>query len=133
MHWIDGEPRQERRMGLWRGAKTAATARQRRLHRDARVLHAFIGVYCQQHHQPQSDSHCVTAAGWHYCPQCWELLQYALQRDKLCRLDPKPACKDCPVHCYAPDKRQRIRQVMGFAGQHFIRRGRLDWLWHYFF
>lgn len=43
-----------------------------------------------------------------------------------------PACKNCTVHCYAPEMRQRIRQVMKFSGIYFIKCGRLDWVWRYF-
>ncbi|NOR49648.1 MAG: hypothetical protein GQ530_01275, partial [Desulfuromonadales bacterium] len=39
----------------------------------------------------------------------------------------------CPVHCYAPEQREKVREIMRFSGQYLIKRGRLDLLWHYFF
>jgi len=67
-----------------------------------------------------------------WCESCNELLEYALLRLEKCPFDPKPKCKDCKVHCYKDDYRQRIREVMKFSGIHFVKRGRLDWLFKYF-
>ena len=67
------------------------------------------------------------------CTDCRELLVYAIARRRACPLDPKPACKDCPIHCYKPERRAEIRKIMRFSGRHLILRGRLDLLWHYFF
>jgi len=91
--------------------------------RDAATIEKFIAVYCRKKHG--------TAKG-ELCDDCADLLAYA--RDKLarCPLDPKPKCKDCPVHCYSDDYRQRIKDVMRFAGIYFVKRGRLDWLVRYF-
>ena len=56
----------------------------------------------------------------------------ALDRLDRCPQDPKPKCKDCAVHCYKPEYRRRIRAVMKFSGLYFVKRGRVDWLWKYF-
>ena len=87
------------------------------------MLRRFIEVYCRKHHAP---------AGGPLCRQCHELLDYARQRLAACPLDPKPKCKNCRVHCYRPEYRRQIREVMRFSGMHFVRRGRLDWLIRYF-
>lgn len=94
-----------------------------RVARDAKVLKAFIGVYCHKKHG--------TAVGG-LCPDCSTVLEYALRRNEKCPLDPKPKCKDCQTHCYKPEMRQKIREIMKFSGIYFIKRGRLDWLIHYF-
>jgi hypothetical protein len=47
-------------------------------------------------------------------------------------MDPKPKCKDCPVHCYKSEYRRRIKEVMRFSGIYFVKRGRVDWLIKYF-
>lgn len=96
--------------------------KEKRVARDAKVLRAFIGVYCQKKHG--------TADG--LCPECSSLLEYALRRNEKCPLDPKPKCRDCRVHCYKPEMRQKIKEIMKFSGIYFIKRGRLDWLLHYF-
>ena len=51
------------------------------------------------------------------CTQCSELLTYAHTRLSRCRFgNHKTTCKACPVHCYRPDMRQRMCQVMRWAG-----------------
>lgn len=35
----------------------------------------------------------------------------------------KPACRNCKVHCYKPEMRERMRRVMHYAGPRM--------LWHY--
>ncbi|WP_321530992.1 nitrous oxide-stimulated promoter family protein [uncultured Desulfuromonas sp.] len=105
----------------------------KRLAKDEKVLRVFIATYCRQNHLNGGVSAEREEQGRHYCAECAELLDYALQRLQRCPLNPKPACRDCPVHCYRSQMRERIRQVMKFSGLHFVKRGRLDWLWHYFF
>lgn len=113
----------------------------RRERKDLLVLAKFTSVYCRVHHrqhrQPLPAGHEIAAAlGLHrdgYCSECRAFLEYAFARRLRCPLDPKPACKHCPVHCYRPDYRQRVRDIMRFAGPYLMRRGRIDLLWHYFF
>lgn len=87
------------------------------------VLQKFIHVYCRKKHSPPKGQ---------MCESCAELLEYALLRLEKCPFDPKPKCKECKVHCYKDDYRQRIREVMKFSGIYFVKRGRLDWLFKYF-
>ncbi len=91
--------------------------------RDLATLEKFIAVYCRKKHRTPHRR---------LCDECDRLLDYARRRLAACRLDPKPKCKDCPVHCYADEYRRRIRDVMRFSGIYFVKRGRLDWLIRYF-
>ncbi len=91
--------------------------------KEARILRRFIEVYCR--------AHCSVRDG-RLCPDCQDLWEYASRKLEKCPFDPKPKCKDCTVHCYTPEYRQRIRQVMKFSGMHFAKRGRVDWLIRYF-
>jgi hypothetical protein len=91
--------------------------------RDREILRRFVGIYCKHHHQ---------ADGQGLCDNCAELLGYALEKLSRCPMDPKPKCKDCPVHCYDPEHRERIREVMKFSGVHLVKRGGVDWLLKYF-
>ena len=92
--------------------------------KDIRVLETFIGCYCRGKHQSPKRV---------LCPECAGLLGYARMKRGKCPLDPKPACKHCPVHCYGKVQRARIREVMAYSGRRLLLRGRLDLLWHYFF
>lgn len=79
----------------------------RRLQREARTVEAMIGLYCRHsgHASPTP------------CPECRELLDYALTRLEKCPFaGEKPTCANCTVHCYRPDMRDRVREVMRIAG-----------------
>lgn len=72
---------------------------------ELETLEKMLGIYCRARH-----------GGRPLCADCRELLAYSRERLRLCSRDPKPACKDCPVHCYSPAMRERIREVMRYAG-----------------
>ncbi len=79
--------------------------------REKKTVAAMIGLYCRAHHpgfrQP--------------CPECRQLLGYALLRIERCRFGAaKPVCSRCRVHCYAPGPREQIRRVMRFAGPRML-------------
>ena len=93
--------------------------------RQQESLTKFVEVYWRRHRH-------AAEAGSGLCTDCADLLAYASARLARCPLDPKPRCKDCRVHCYKPEYRQRMREVMRFSGLYFVKRGRVDWLVKYF-
>jgi hypothetical protein len=93
------------------------------IRREIDLLGAFIGIYCEKNHGQAEGV---------LCQGCDALLRYAQMRLEKCPYDPKPKCKDCRTHCYRPEERTKIREVMRFSGMHFVKRGRVDWLWKYF-
>ena len=90
--------------------------------KDKNLLEKFIGVYCRKEHHTNGKT---------LCTECSDLRNYAFEKLDNCHLDPKPKCKDCRVHCYKDPYRQKIKEVMKFSGIHFVKRGRLDWLFKY--
>jgi hypothetical protein len=85
----------------------------RRMQREARTMAAMIAVSCRRsrHAAPRP------------CPECRELLDYALGRLEKCPFaDEKPTCANCTVHCYRPDMRARVRVMMRTAGPHMVYR-----------
>ena len=69
-------------------------------------------IYCHHHHNTRGEV---------LCNECSALLNYALARiDKCTFLPDKPTCKNCVVHCYAPKKREAIKEVMRFAGPRML-------------
>jgi len=96
--------------------------------KDIQTLRRFIEIYCRGRHREADKS---VFMGVELCGQCRETLEYASRRRELCPLDPKPACKKCKIHCYEPEQRERIREVMRPSGMHLITRGRLDLILHY--
>ncbi|MFA5183020.1 MAG: nitrous oxide-stimulated promoter family protein [Syntrophales bacterium] len=82
----------------------------RRIDRETETIRKMIGIYCRDHH-PNND----------LCPDCRQLLEYAEKRTNSCPFGKdKPVCADCPVHCYKPEMRKRIREVMRYAGPRMI-------------
>ena len=85
-----------------------------RLTRKRRTLEAMIRLYCRDQH----------GGGSVLCETCTELLAYAGARLDACPYgEAKSTCARCPVHCYKPAMRERIRAVMRYAGPRM--------LWHH--
>jgi hypothetical protein len=110
--------------------------------RDLKTLIRFIEVYCHGHHdgRPRQaapmrgcDVAAIAGAAVELCPDCRKLLMHALVKRIHCPMDPKPACKHCPNHCYHPDYRSKIREVMAYSGRRLVLKGRLDYLLHLLF
>jgi hypothetical protein len=117
-------------------------ARESQLLRDLKTLATFIDVYCKHRHRGMSKTpvalktHDIARiCGRHLelCATCHKLLAHAFVKRTHCPFDPKPMCKQCPDHCYAPEYRVRIREVMKFSGRRLVLRGRLHYLRHLFF
>jgi len=94
------------------------------IEKQFKILKRFVDVYCRKHHDDYDNGP---------CSECCDLIEYSRQRLIHCPHDPKPKCKDCPSHCYKPEYRQKIKDIMRYSGIYFVKRGRLDWLVKYFF
>ena len=69
-------------------------------------------MYCKAHHHEKEN----------LCDDCQELLDYALLRVDGCPFsEKKPTCANCKIHCYKPDKREKIREVMRYAGPRMLK------------
>ena len=75
--------------------------------REETTIEAMMTIYCRGTHGTRAS----------LCDECEHLLCYAKQRIAVCPLrERKTTCAQCAVHCYAPAMRERIRQVMRYAG-----------------
>ena len=111
--------------------------------KDIRVMRNFIAIFCRENHQmekkdvfPVEDARLRQSLGDEelvLCQDCSRLLNHGIAKLLLCPYDPKPMCKKCATHCYAPGYREKMRQVMRFSGKYMIKHGRLDLLFHYLF
>jgi len=111
--------------------------------RDILVLRDFIRIYCKENHRdlPREavsvkDAALLEVLGGNppaLCEDCRRLFQHGTAKLMLCPYDPKPMCKKCTTHCYAPGYREKIREVMRFSGLYLVKHGRVDMLLHYFF
>ena len=84
---------------------------QTKREREKRMVSQMIALYCRKKHHTRGD----------LCPQCAALDAYAKMRaDKCPFMETKRFCSNCRVHCYSPDMRAKIREVMRFAGPRMI-------------
>jgi hypothetical protein len=92
-----------------------------RLFRERKTLTVMLHIYCRGLHGGREG----------LCEDCAQLHAYA-----MCRLDrcpyggQKPACTDCPIHCYKADRREEIRAVMRYSGPRMLWRHPLLAIWH---
>ena len=115
---------------------------EKSLHRDLKTLAIFIDMYCQHHH-PDAPKAALDLKTHNVkeivrkelllCEECRKLLAHAWVKRTACPMEPKPACKHCPKHCYHPKYRQQIREVMKSSGKRIVLSGRLDYLYHLLF
>jgi len=111
--------------------------------KDIRIMRNFTAIFCRGNHQTEKrdvfhveDARLRQSLGDEelvLCQDCSRLLNHGIAKLLLCPYDPKPMCKKCATHCYAPGYREKMRQVMRFSGKYMIKHGRLDLLFHYLF
>ncbi len=101
--------------------------------RDVVTLAGMTEIYCIDHHAQNTrepfESE-ATKAGVYparkipsLCPECAAHLRYGEVRRALCRREPRPACKTCANHCYAPTERAWQKRAMAYAGPRAMFRG----------
>lgn len=79
--------------------------------REKKLVSQMIALYCRKKHG--------TKGG--LCRECAELDQYARQRSDKCPfMETKTFCSNCKVHCYRPQMREKVRQVMRFSGPRML-------------
>ena len=78
----------------------------RKLQHEKKILLDMITLYCLKVHHTQD-----------LCDECRTLAEYAIRRTELCHyMAEKSFCSQCKTHCYKPEMRERIREVMRYAG-----------------
>lgn len=83
-----------------------------RIEREREMLPEMIRIYCHGVHKTPKNE---------LCPECTELCAYALNRLDHCKFgNKKTFCSQCPIHCYQKNMREKIRNVMRYAGPRTI-------------
>ena len=81
----------------------------RRLRRERNTIEIMIDYYCIKNH------------GDNLCNDCRKLKEYALERLINCPFEEnKPVCSNCTVHCYKPEMRMRVKDVMRYSGPRML-------------
>ena len=85
-----------------------------RIEKEKQTVSKMVELYCRSHRHAEDG----------LCEDCAALLAYAHGRLDRCRFgNRKSTCRKCPVHCYRSDMRERMRNVMRYAGPRM--------LWHH--
>ncbi len=83
---------------------------QTRIEREKQTIQDMIALYCRKHHNSSS-----------LCPECLDLLKYAHQRLNKCPYqNGKTTCAKCLVHCYHPQRRNKIKIIMRSSGPRML-------------
>jgi len=78
---------------------------------EKQTINLMIKIYCSKHHGRKEE----------LCDECRELRDYAFKRLDYCKFgENKGTCKNCKIHCYKPDMKIKIREVMKFSGPRLI-------------
>lgn len=121
----------------WKGHDRFMEPINRQQKKDIRLIGKFVEVYCSGKHGDAVRTAQPLPAGLaprKLCSECAAFMAYAVDRRLKCPLEEeKPTCKRCRIHCYAKPQREKVREIMSYAGRKLIMRGRLDYLWHYLF
>lgn len=81
-----------------------------KIEREKRVVSRMIELYCKHNLKLSTITEEYKA-----------LEAYAHRRLDGCKFgEEKPACKRCPIHCYKPEMREKIRAVMRWAGPRML-------------
>lgn len=81
-----------------------------KIEREKQIVECMIRLYCRGKEGNEV-----------LCEACAELIEYSHKRLDGCKFrGKKPTCKKCTIHCYRADMREKIRQVMRYAGPRMI-------------
>lgn len=84
------------------------------LQTEQKTIATMIRMFCGAHHGTD---------GQVLCPTCEDLLTYAKERLRRCPFgENKGACSKCRIHCYKPDMRKRVTEVMRYSGPRMIKK-----------
>lgn len=93
-------------------ARIELTNEHPRMTREARTIEAMISIYCHDKHRTSGET---------LCEGCTKLANYAgLRLEKCPYQEHKTTCVKCPTHCYKPDMRAEVREVMRYAGPRMV-------------
>lgn len=96
--------------------------KQGKIEREKRVVELMVHLYCRH------------KLGLKQTPEEYlQLIAYAHKRLDNCKFgEQKSACKRCPIHCYAPQRREQIREVMRWVGPRMMWYSPIEALRHIF-
>lgn len=88
--------------------------------KEKRLIPVMINIYCRGKHKAARKSAGLKRK--EVCPECRELTDYALFRLDKCPFKVnKKFCSFCKIHCYKPDMKGKIKDVMRYSGPRMLK------------
>ena len=79
--------------------------------REKSTLSSMLRIYCRSKHRQKKG----------LCAECQQLEEYAYARLEHCPFkEGKPVCKNCTIHCYKKEYREKVQKVMQFSGPRML-------------
>lgn len=108
---LDKEPVKTVKGNCSKQSRKAGRKVEEKRQREKETVSQMIAIYCKKKHGTKKE----------LCPECAALDTYArLRSDKCPFMETKTFCSNCKVHCYKPEMREKIREVMRFSGSRMI-------------
>lgn len=83
-----------------------------RIAREKATIELMIKYYCKRQRHADLEP---------LCQECEKLLDYSLMRLDKCKYqDNKPSCRKCTIHCFRPEMREKIAEVMKYSGPRML-------------
>lgn len=88
---------------------------------EKETVEKMIRLYCSRKHK----------TGKGLCAECEHISRYASAKLDKCPFgDNKKACSRCKVHCYKPEMRARIKEIMRYSGPRMLLYHPIDFAKH---
>lgn len=93
-----------------------------RIEKEKNTVSLMIRIFCEKHERNST-----------LCMDCQELEAYSHERLDRCRYgEGKSSCKRCPTHCYKPQMKRIICDVMRFSGPRMLLYAPMEAIRHLF-
>ena len=86
---------------------------------EKQLIPVMIKMYCRGNHKAERKAEGVK--GRELCSECRELADYAAFRLEKCPFKKnKGFCSYCKIHCYKPEYRAEMKEVMKYSGPRML-------------
>jgi hypothetical protein len=83
-----------------------------RIAREKKTIKAMAQIYCKNHHGSKNGELCI---------DCAEFFEYAKMRLDKCPFgEKKSTCGKCLIHCYRPDMKVKVKEIMRYSGPRML-------------
>lgn len=96
-----------------------ADAVEKKRENEKKIVTQMISLFCRRKHHARSRS--IMNQEELLCSDCHRLSLYAQERSDRCPfMAEKTFCANCSIHCYETKMREKIREVMRYAGPRIV-------------